>query len=143
MACSNNVVRAGLTPKAIDKETLIDMLTYEYVMLCKWIWFDLIWFDLIRFDSAFHTSIELIILYNTIQYHSLLTILIPRCGPVEILHASAVDDHYSTITTPAKEFMIEVMVVKKGETYTIPVIDVPRVLICYDGEGRIGQLDVK
>ena len=35
MACSNNVVRAGLTPKAIDKETLIDMLTYEYVMLCE------------------------------------------------------------------------------------------------------------
>lgn len=29
MACSNNVVRAGLTPKAIDKETLLDMLTYE------------------------------------------------------------------------------------------------------------------
>ena len=29
MACSDNVVRAGLTPKAIDKETLLDMLTYE------------------------------------------------------------------------------------------------------------------
>ena len=29
MACSNNVVRAGLTPKAIDKETLLAMLTYE------------------------------------------------------------------------------------------------------------------
>ncbi|KAK8812494.1 hypothetical protein WA158_007727 [Blastocystis sp. Blastoise] len=29
MACSNNVVRAGLTPKFIDKETLINMCTYE------------------------------------------------------------------------------------------------------------------
>lgn len=31
MACSNNVVRAGLTPKAIDKETLLKMLTYECI----------------------------------------------------------------------------------------------------------------
>ena len=29
MACSDNVVRAGLTPKTIDKETLLHMLTYE------------------------------------------------------------------------------------------------------------------
>lgn len=30
MACSDNVVRAGLTPKFIDKKTLYDMLTYDY-----------------------------------------------------------------------------------------------------------------
>lgn len=30
MNCSNNVVRAGLTNKFIDVETLIKMLTYEY-----------------------------------------------------------------------------------------------------------------
>ena len=29
MARSDNVVRAGLTPKTIDKKTLIDMLTYH------------------------------------------------------------------------------------------------------------------
>jgi mannose-6-phosphate isomerase len=29
MACSDNVVRAGLTPKFIDKETLYEMLTYR------------------------------------------------------------------------------------------------------------------
>lgn len=29
MACSDNVVRAGLTPKFIDKETLHSMLTYH------------------------------------------------------------------------------------------------------------------
>lgn len=29
MARSDNVVRAGLTPKSIDKQTLIDMLTYH------------------------------------------------------------------------------------------------------------------
>ncbi|DBA02064.1 TPA: hypothetical protein N0F65_000311, partial [Lagenidium giganteum] len=29
MACSDNVVRAGLTPKFIDKVTLCDMLTYQ------------------------------------------------------------------------------------------------------------------
>jgi mannose-6-phosphate isomerase len=29
MACSDNVVRAGLTPKLIDKETLCSMLTYN------------------------------------------------------------------------------------------------------------------
>lgn len=29
MACSDNVVRAGLTPKYIDVSTLIDMLIYE------------------------------------------------------------------------------------------------------------------
>lgn len=30
MACSDNVVRAGLTPKFIDKVTLHQMLTYRY-----------------------------------------------------------------------------------------------------------------
>merc|ERR1719379_1713536 len=30
MACSDNVVRAGLTPKLIDTPVLIDMLTYDY-----------------------------------------------------------------------------------------------------------------
>lgn len=29
MACSDNVVRAGLTPKFIDVPTLIEMLIYE------------------------------------------------------------------------------------------------------------------
>ena len=29
MACSDNVVRAGLTPKFKDKKTLCDMLTYK------------------------------------------------------------------------------------------------------------------
>jgi mannose-6-phosphate isomerase len=29
MACSDNVVRAGLTPKFIDTETLIEMLNYN------------------------------------------------------------------------------------------------------------------
>lgn len=29
MACSDNVVRAGLTPKFIDTETLIAMLNYQ------------------------------------------------------------------------------------------------------------------
>lgn len=29
MACSDNVVRAGLTPKPKDVETLVDMLTYN------------------------------------------------------------------------------------------------------------------
>lgn len=40
MACSDNVVRAGLTPKFIDKVTLHQMLTYRYefttVMRCAY-----------------------------------------------------------------------------------------------------------
>ena len=32
MACSDNVVRAGLTPKFKDVATLCDMLTYTYVL---------------------------------------------------------------------------------------------------------------
>lgn len=31
MQNSNNVVRAGLTPKFVDKDTLLQMLTYECV----------------------------------------------------------------------------------------------------------------
>merc|ERR1719421_2777775 len=30
MACSDNVVRAGLTPKLVDMPVLVDMLTYDY-----------------------------------------------------------------------------------------------------------------
>ena len=32
MACSDNVVRAGLTPKYMDRDTLSAMLTYTYVV---------------------------------------------------------------------------------------------------------------
>jgi len=35
MACSDNVVRAGLTPKEIDKETLFSMLTYKLGTPCR------------------------------------------------------------------------------------------------------------
>ncbi len=104
MACSNNVVRAGLTPKAIDKETLIDMLTYEFTQ-----------------------DVELIF----------------RCGPVRVLHPISVDDHYATIQTDAKEFMIEVITLKKGESYSIPCISIPRILIGYSGCGKVGDMNVK
>ena len=104
MACSNNVVRAGLTPKAIDKETLIDMLTYE-----------------------------------SVPYF----VFICRCGPVHVLHPISVDDHYATVQTDAKEFMIEVFTLKKGDTYSIPCLSVPRILIGYSGCGKVGDLLVK
>ena len=104
MACSNNVVRAGLTPKAIDKETLIDMLTYESTYFVE---------------------------------------LIFRCGPVRVLHPTSIDDHYATVQTDAKEFMIEVITLKKGESYSIPCISVPSILIGYSGYGKVGDMNVK
>jgi mannose-6-phosphate isomerase len=35
MACSDNVVRAGLTPKYIDKHTLVEMLDYTSRTVAK------------------------------------------------------------------------------------------------------------
>lgn len=69
--------------------------------------------------------------------------MICRCGPVQVLHPVSVDDHYATIQTDAKEFMIEVIVLKKGETYSIPGIPVPRILICYSGCGKTADMNFK
>lgn len=88
MACSNNVVRAGLTPKAIDKETLLAMLTYE-------------------------------------------------SGDMEVLRPERKDAHYAVVKTPAREFMLEIVEVKKGESVELPVVDVPRIVIGFSGKGRM------
>ena len=98
MACSNNVVRAGLTPKAIDKETLLSMLTYEYI--------------------------------------SFYFLLFYRCGDVVIYHPTIHDIHYSTVETPAQEFMLEIFTLKKGEKYQLPTLPVPRILITFNGIGK-------
>ena len=98
MACSNNVVRAGLTPKAIDKETLLSMLTYEYI--------------------------------------SFLFLICFCCGDVVVYHPTIHDIHYSTVETPAHEFMLEIFTLKKGEKYQLPILPVPRILITFNGIGK-------
>ena len=92
MACSNNVVRAGLTPKAIDKETLLSMLTYE-------------------------------------------------SGDLRVLRATRKSETYAVITTEAREFMLEILGVKKGESAEIPVVDVPRIVIGFAGKGRLEDVE--
>ena len=61
--------------------------------------------------------------------------LIDRCGDVEIYQPKQVCEGYSVVETPAEEFMLEIIRVKKGEKFTIPVISVPRILIGFEGKG--------
>lgn len=62
-----------------------------------------------------------------------------RDGPVTVLHGEKRSEEYAVMETPAEEFMIEVITVKKGERFTIPVIPVPRVLIWYQGRGVVEE----
>lgn len=62
-----------------------------------------------------------------------------RDGPVTVLHGEKRSEEYAVVETPAEEFMIEVITVKKGERFTIPVIPVPRVLIWYQGRGVVEE----
>ena len=41
------------------------------------------------------------------------------------------------VTTPAREFMLEIVEVKKGESVELPVVDVPRIVIGFSGKGRM------
>ena len=60
-----------------------------------------------------------------------------RCGPVTVLRGRERSAEYAVVETPAEEFMIEVITVKKGERFAIPAIPVPRVLIWYEGRGVV------
>lgn len=46
-----------------------------------------------------------------------------------------IDEHLSVVETPATEFMLEIISVKKGETAKIPTLSVPRILIGFKGVG--------
>ena len=48
-----------------------------------------------------------------------------------------IDEHLSVVETPATEFMLEIISVKKGETAKIPTLSVPRILIGFKGVGSI------
>lgn len=66
-----------------------------------------------------------------------------RCGPVTVLRGRERSAEYAVVETPAEEFMIEVITVKKGERFAIPAIPVPRVLIWYQGCGVVGESSYK
>jgi len=90
MACSDNVVRAGLTPKHKDVENLIEMLTYT------------------------------------------------MGGPdIEFgrLEHSDEGSHTLVYTPPVPEFEVLVTTVEPGHEYAIPPLDVPSILICFEGIG--------
>lgn len=61
--------------------------------------------------------------------------VICRCGDVKVYHPEKVSESYSVVETPASEFMLEIITIKKGEKVVIPVIPVPRVLIGFSGVG--------
>lgn len=54
---------------------------------------------------------------------------------MEIYQPKQVSEGYSVVETPAEEFMLEILRVKKGEKFTIPRIPVPRILIGFEGVG--------
>ena len=56
-----------------------------------------------------------------------------------VLRGEKRSEEYAVVETPAEEFMIEVITVKKGERFTIPAIPVPRVLIWYQGRGVVEE----
>ena len=60
-----------------------------------------------------------------------------RCGDVHVYHPKQIDEHLSIVETPATEFMLEIISVKKGETAKIPTLSVPRILISFKGMGSI------
>lgn len=60
-----------------------------------------------------------------------------RCGDVHVYRPKQIDDHLSVVETPATEFMLEIISVKKGETAKIPTLSVPRILIGFNGVGSI------
>ena len=67
-----------------------------------------------------------------------------RCGDVVIYHPTIHDIHYSTVETPAQEFMLEIFTLKKGEKYQLPTLPVPRILITFKGIGKTEkELDLK
>lgn len=90
MACSDNVVRAGLTPKLKDVPTLVSMLTYE-------------------------------------------------TGKPALTEGRVVDDCLLRYAPPVRDFMVELIDVPPGETYELPKVDSPAVLLTLEGEACLKQ----
>jgi len=88
MACSDNVVRAGLTPKLKDVPTLVNMLTYE-------------------------------------------------TGVPTLQEGDKVDACTRRYLPPISDFLMEVIDVPAGDTYTIEGVDSPTVLLTLDGDAAL------
>lgn len=90
MACSDNVVRAGLTPKMKDVETLVKMLTYESTL--------------------------------------------PK-----VTQGEKIDDKCRLYVPPVEDFAIELIEVPAGETYLLPDVRSPSVILTLGGSGKLVQ----
>lgn len=65
-----------------------------------------------------------------------------RCGDVEIYHPKVFNPSYSTVETPASEFMLEIIHIRKGDQMILPVLPVPRILIAFNGSGKAGDVTI-
>lgn len=90
MACSDNVVRAGLTPKLKDVDTLVKMLTYKSTM-------------------------------------------------PEITTGDKINANCRLYVPPVEDFAIELIEVAPGDTYFLPDVRSPSVLLTLDGSGQLQQ----
>ena len=87
MSTSDNVVRAGLTPKFKDVQTFCEMLTYE----CR-AWADQVWTP-VRFDYAIPVRTSLQLYYYR-----------PKCMEFRVLYISAHNCHEaSTFSIPSTD----------------------------------------
>ena len=65
-----------------------------------------------------------------------------RCGDIKVYHPKVHNAFYSTVETPASEFMLEIIHIRKGEQITLPVLPVPRILIAFTGLGKTTNLTI-
>lgn len=93
MACSDNVVRAGLTPKMKDVDTLVKMLTY-------------------------------------------------KCTTPTITRGQKKDQHCTLYVPPVKDFAMEIVELRPGESYKLKDVRSPSIILTLNGSGMLEQESV-
>ena len=115
MACSNYVVRAGLTPKLRDVDTLCEMLTYKVSLV----------FTLNRLPSE----------RNTIQFvsHCSCFFVIQCHEPRDLLVRPRVCGHVSAYVPPIDEFVITRVDLQPGQSQELEAKSSPCIVLVTEG----------
>jgi mannose-6-phosphate isomerase len=121
MACSDNVVRAGLTPKYIDKVTLHEMLTYRYAH--------------VNFTTLWDLAV--------MELNGIVcSVFVCRTGPPTVFKGDKVNEMSRLYSPPVPEFQVEVIELAAYQHYAVPKReDSPSVLLVVSGSasGTCGE----
>ncbi|CAL4980184.1 unnamed protein product [Urochloa decumbens] len=131
MATSDNVVRAGLTPKYRDVQTLCSMLTYNQVCFTR-----LSLYKLFVHSPPFDCIRNIMLYKYACKKHLIVCMFYVQTFP-EVLRGVPVQPYVTRYTPSTDEFEIDRYQLPPGKSVTMSPVPGPSIFLVMTGEGEI------